>query len=68
MAVGGGLTSFFEPRRVSSQGRSGAVRWVSGRALDWGQIEQFPVAWVFEKFIQILEHEFLVRQRGVPVA
>ena len=36
--------------------------------LIWGQIEQFPVTWVFEKVIQIVEHEFLVRERRAPVA
>ena len=23
----------------------------------WGQVEQFPVAWVFEKVIQMFEYE-----------
>ena len=25
----------------------------------WGQVEQFPVAWVFEKVIQMFEYVFL---------
>ena len=58
---------FFEPRR-----RRGAEQGLSGGFLGvfliWGQIEQFPVTWVFEKVIQIVEHEFLVRERRAPVA
>ena len=37
-------------------GCGGLPEGVSGHVFDWGQIEQFPVMWVFDKFIEILEH------------
>ena len=49
----------FETTLSTTRSSSNSIRSVLLRRLGlWGQVEQFPVAGVFEKFIQIPEQEF----------